>query len=126
LFWYLQRDFLSLIREFSGGKLKQKGFFHSAYMVKIFVHFLLCSIRKPLLIHIEDNFVFFFISAACHAETRTRDLFWQACGRRANNLVASNLELPRDIQYVFNSDPKKLIKMANWVFLSHYRSLLNC
>ena len=29
LFWYLQRDFLSLIREFSGGKLKQKGFFHS-------------------------------------------------------------------------------------------------
>ncbi len=29
LFWYLQRDFLSLTREFSGGKLKQKGFFHS-------------------------------------------------------------------------------------------------
>ncbi len=29
MFWYLQRDFLSLIREFSGGKLKQKGFFHS-------------------------------------------------------------------------------------------------
>jgi hypothetical protein len=29
LFWYLQRDFLSLIREFSGGKLTQKGFFHS-------------------------------------------------------------------------------------------------
>jgi hypothetical protein len=29
LFWFLQRDFLSLIREFSGGKLKQKGFFHS-------------------------------------------------------------------------------------------------
>jgi hypothetical protein len=28
-FWYLQRDFLSLIREFSVGKLKQKGFFHS-------------------------------------------------------------------------------------------------
>jgi hypothetical protein len=26
---YRQRDFLSLIREFSGGKLKQKGFFHS-------------------------------------------------------------------------------------------------
>jgi hypothetical protein len=30
LFWYLLRDFWSLIREFSGGKLKQKGFFHSA------------------------------------------------------------------------------------------------
>jgi len=29
LFWYLQREFLSLMREFSGGKLKQKGFFHS-------------------------------------------------------------------------------------------------
>jgi hypothetical protein len=29
LFWFLQRDFLSLIQEFSGGKLKQKGFFHS-------------------------------------------------------------------------------------------------
>ncbi len=29
MFWCLQRDFLSLIREFSGGKLKQKGFFHS-------------------------------------------------------------------------------------------------
>ncbi len=29
LFWYLQRDFLSLIREFFGEKLKQKGFFHS-------------------------------------------------------------------------------------------------
>ncbi len=27
LFWYPQRDFLSLILEFSGGKLKQKGFF---------------------------------------------------------------------------------------------------
>jgi hypothetical protein len=34
LFWYLQRDFLSLIREFSGGKLKQKGFFHSVYMYR--------------------------------------------------------------------------------------------
>ncbi len=30
LFWYLQREFLSLMREFFGGKLKQKGFFHSA------------------------------------------------------------------------------------------------
>ncbi len=30
MFWYLQRDFLSLIRKFSGGKIKQKGFFHSA------------------------------------------------------------------------------------------------
>ncbi len=29
LFRYLQREFLSLMREFSGGKLKQKGFFHS-------------------------------------------------------------------------------------------------
>jgi hypothetical protein len=29
LFWYLQQDFLFLIPEFSGGKLKQKGFFHS-------------------------------------------------------------------------------------------------
>jgi hypothetical protein len=29
LFWYLQRDFLFLIREFSGRKLQQKGFFHS-------------------------------------------------------------------------------------------------
>ncbi len=29
MFWYLQWDFLSLIREYSGGKLKQKGFFHS-------------------------------------------------------------------------------------------------
>jgi hypothetical protein len=29
LYWYLQWDFLSLIREFSGRKLKQKGFFHS-------------------------------------------------------------------------------------------------
>jgi hypothetical protein len=29
LFWYRQRDFLSLISEFSYGKLKQKGFFHS-------------------------------------------------------------------------------------------------
>jgi hypothetical protein len=29
LFWYLQRDFLFLIQKFSGGKLKQKGFFHS-------------------------------------------------------------------------------------------------
>jgi hypothetical protein len=28
-FWYQQRDFLSLTQEFSGGKLKQKGFFHS-------------------------------------------------------------------------------------------------
>jgi hypothetical protein len=36
LFWYLQRDFLSLIREFSGGKLKQKGFFHSAGMLAIY------------------------------------------------------------------------------------------
>jgi hypothetical protein len=34
LFWYLQRDFLSLIRKFSGGKLKQNGFFHSV-MIKI-------------------------------------------------------------------------------------------
>ncbi len=31
MFWYLQRDFLSLVREFSGGKLKQKGFFHSVW-----------------------------------------------------------------------------------------------
>ncbi len=30
MFWYLQREFLSIMREFSGGKLKQKGFFHSA------------------------------------------------------------------------------------------------
>jgi hypothetical protein len=30
LFWYLQREFLFLMREFSGWKLKQKGFFHSA------------------------------------------------------------------------------------------------
>jgi hypothetical protein len=29
LFWYRQRDFLFLIQKFSGGKLKQKGFFHS-------------------------------------------------------------------------------------------------
>jgi hypothetical protein len=29
LFRYLQHEFLSLMREFSGGKLKQKGFFHS-------------------------------------------------------------------------------------------------
>ena len=29
LFWYRQQDFFSLIEEFSGGKLKQKGFFHS-------------------------------------------------------------------------------------------------
>jgi hypothetical protein len=29
LFWYLQREFLSLMREFSGGKLKQKDLFHS-------------------------------------------------------------------------------------------------
>ncbi len=29
MFWYLQWDFLSLIREFSGRKLKQKDFFHS-------------------------------------------------------------------------------------------------
>jgi hypothetical protein len=28
LFWYLQRDFLFLLWELSGGKLKQKGFFH--------------------------------------------------------------------------------------------------
>jgi hypothetical protein len=32
LFWYLQRNFLSLIQEFSGGKLKQKGFFHSVFI----------------------------------------------------------------------------------------------
>ncbi len=31
MFWYLQREFLSFMREFSGGKLKQKGFFHSAF-----------------------------------------------------------------------------------------------
>ncbi len=29
LFWYRQQDFLSLLREFSDRKLKQKGFFHS-------------------------------------------------------------------------------------------------
>jgi len=28
--WYQQLDFQSLAMEFSGGKLKQKGFFHSA------------------------------------------------------------------------------------------------
>ncbi len=28
--WYQQRDFQSLVMQFSGGKLKQKGFFHSA------------------------------------------------------------------------------------------------
>jgi hypothetical protein len=27
--WYQQLDFQSLAMEFSGGKLKQKGFFHS-------------------------------------------------------------------------------------------------
>ncbi len=27
--WYQQRDYQSLVREFSDGKLKQKGFFHS-------------------------------------------------------------------------------------------------
>ncbi len=27
-----QRDFLSLIQEFSGGKLKQEGFFHSVWL----------------------------------------------------------------------------------------------
>ncbi len=32
LFQYQQLDFLSLIREFSGGKLKQKGFFHSVWI----------------------------------------------------------------------------------------------
>jgi hypothetical protein len=29
IFWYQQRDFQSLVMEFSGGKPKQKGFFHS-------------------------------------------------------------------------------------------------
>jgi hypothetical protein len=29
VFWYQQRDFQSLVMEFSDGKLKQKGFFHS-------------------------------------------------------------------------------------------------
>jgi hypothetical protein len=29
LFWYQQQDFLTFTREFSEGKLKQKGFFHS-------------------------------------------------------------------------------------------------
>jgi hypothetical protein len=29
--WYQQLDFQSLAMEFSGGKLKQKGFFHGVY-----------------------------------------------------------------------------------------------
>jgi hypothetical protein len=31
IFWYQQRDCQSLVMEFSDGKLKQKGFFHSVY-----------------------------------------------------------------------------------------------
>jgi hypothetical protein len=38
LFWYRQQDFLSLIREFSGRKLKQKGFFHSVISPPILLY----------------------------------------------------------------------------------------
>ncbi len=51
MFWYQQRDFLSLLREFSGGKLKQKGFFHSVkgnIFYFIFMHiFQHCFICRP-------------------------------------------------------------------------------
>ncbi len=40
---YLQRDFLFLIREFSGGKLKQKGFFHSVEQLHLLK---LCCLSK--------------------------------------------------------------------------------
>ncbi len=33
--WNQQRDCQSLIMEFSGGKLKQKGFFHSVLMLVV-------------------------------------------------------------------------------------------
>ncbi len=35
LFLYRQRDFMSLIRELSDGKIKQKGFFHNAHFFVI-------------------------------------------------------------------------------------------
>ncbi len=47
MFWYQQRDFLSLIREFSGGKLKQKGFFHSVASGKHLV--MRVELRGPIL-----------------------------------------------------------------------------
>jgi hypothetical protein len=42
--WYQQLDFQSLAMEFSGGKLKQKGFFHSVRMISILVQIIL-SVR---------------------------------------------------------------------------------
>jgi hypothetical protein len=33
--WYQQQDFQSLVKEFSDGKLKQKGFFHSVGRVPV-------------------------------------------------------------------------------------------
>jgi hypothetical protein len=36
--WYLQRDCQSLVKEFSDGKLKQKGFFHSVRGTSSFAH----------------------------------------------------------------------------------------
>jgi hypothetical protein len=51
LFWYLQREFLSLMREFSGGKLKQKGFFHSAGKYDGQIHFSGIAVITFSLIH---------------------------------------------------------------------------
>jgi hypothetical protein len=40
--WYQQLDFQSLAMEFSGGKLKQKGFFHSVH----FLHYKIIGAPK--------------------------------------------------------------------------------
>jgi hypothetical protein len=37
IFWYQQRDFQSLVMEFSDGKLKQKGFFHSVQCRRLYL-----------------------------------------------------------------------------------------
>jgi hypothetical protein len=39
MFGYRHQDFLSLIMEFSDGKLKQKRFFHGVFISKLQLHF---------------------------------------------------------------------------------------
>jgi hypothetical protein len=70
--WYQQLDFQSLPMEFSGGKLKQKGFFHSVWciapaVVVICVFFLskhlffysecLFSEKRKIVKHVFNSFV---------------------------------------------------------------------
>jgi hypothetical protein len=106
LFWYLQRDFLSLIREFSGGKLKPKGFFHSVSADVFWLISDLVWIREQMgHVFIEDN-DFLFCSLSFYAIVAPLSLHPPHILPNANLLT---LHLPTDAEF-FNVMGTKVLR----------------